>query len=33
MKLGRIEKWFMKRSGHIERTINRADKLLGLIEI
>jgi ubiquinone/menaquinone biosynthesis C-methylase UbiE len=33
LKLGRIEKWFMKRSGHIERTINRADKLLGFIEI
>ena len=33
MKLGRIEKWFMKRSGHIERTINRADKLLGFIKI
>ena len=33
MKLGRIEKWFMKRSEHIERTINRADKLLGFTRI
>lgn len=33
MKLGRIEKWFMKRGGHIERTINRADRLLGFVEI
>lgn len=33
MKLGRLEKWFMKRSGHIGRTINRADRLLGFVEI
>jgi len=33
LKLGKIEKWFMKRSSHVERTINRADRLLGFVEI
>ena len=33
MKMVKIEKWFMNRPKHAQRTINRAEKLLQFVDL